>query len=63
MAPKNTAKKTIEKTKASAFTKVKKPRGFGPGTVALREIRKEQASVKPLIPLKVVYRICKEAIN
>lgn len=41
----------------------RKPHRFRPGTVALREIRKEQRSTKNLLPRAAVKRLVKEILQ
>ena len=45
---------------APSFGGVKKPHRYRPGTVALREIRKYQASTNLLIPMMPFYRLFKQ---
>ncbi|KAH9614901.1 hypothetical protein KSS87_011902, partial [Heliosperma pusillum] len=53
-------RKRGQKTVSASDGKVKKTHRFKPGTVALREIRKIQKTVKLLIPLAPFVRVVKE---
>lgn len=59
----NKKRADIKKLKSSAVGGVKKPTRFKPGTVALREIRKYQASSEKLIKKTPFSRLVREIVQ